>query len=705
MRALSIVLALGALLPACKGSDTSNPPAAPQGRDGAPAVDETRAFDKAQSIASVLPADTVGLAVSADPADLFKRMGRDAVVKAIPELYNQAASEVRKELGFDLLDPANWGEIGIDPHGPGGFFVVGSEIGLGAFATLTDGAKLVAFLKKVTEDHMVVKTVGDAQVLSVGRNEPALVVRGKLVMLVTSRRSAWTAAWAAELATVTPDKSLHANPEYTTALGALKFGREGGGYLHVPRLVDVVLAEEMGLSDTPRLERFIDAARQRGDTELMASLESLRGNGRDPSSEEKIAVAAIKGLLFGGLGPMVGGLRVEDDVVRLRLKMPMGEGALLRRVAAQGGAANPIATLAGTNFMFLLGGNVRVDVLMATLRAVALAVGEADDFERDLNQVRENLGIALEDDLLKTLSGEAGFALLDQDPVAKNAERMGLTGFVGVSDEARLKNTFATLAKHPLLASLITVSDTGYTVKTDWRPLTVVTGPRLLVTTDAAAVKRMPGTQAPEGLAPALAELLHAQGNVAVFALDVARTALLTLLSRSDYEPPAPSTRTQSPEIEAKIKEWTAVQAEMTRTSAAREARQTAGVQRMLHPLGHLAATMKLTPEGVEIEAGQFIRGTTVVQAVATLAKEAATLNQQNRDEWSKSEDLYRKLSEIRTQIEQLDEGAMPVPVAPPGEAPQPGELVPAQPEDDDSKMGDDNVEVPKVVPDDGKME
>lgn len=185
-------------------------------------------------------------------------------------------------------------------------------------------------------------------------------------------------------------------------------------------------------------------------------------------------------------------------------------------------------------------------------------------------------------------------------------------------------------------------------------------------------------------------------GASAVGAMDIGLTMTLTMLVQFDWEPPPPTTQNSTPEIEAKLKEWASVQAEIKKATDARQDREAAAVQRMTRPLGHLALAVKLTPEGMEVEGGQFFRGSTVAQAFANLATEAAAMDKASDEEWKKNDELYKKLGEIRNEIERMDTAMMPVPVPVPGEIPAPGE-VPVQQLPPDAPQ--------QLPPDDGKME
>jgi|JI10StandDraft_1071094.scaffolds.fasta_scaffold55353_2 hypothetical protein len=689
-----LTLLLVCTLAACKGGD---PP--PDPGKAALALEEAPAFSKASAILATLPAETVGVALAADPGDVLSRLGREAVIKAIPELYNQAATEIREEVGFDLLDPARWTEIGVDPHGPAGFFFVATPFAGGAVATLSDPAKLTAFIQKMGAGHLTVQAVGDAKLLVAPHGDPTFVIRGNQAFLVVGR-GLWSRAWGAHIATLKADQAIQADPDFTAAQAALKYGRDASGFLHVPRLVDAVIDDMTGRIDNTRLDRFIEAATQRGDTELAGSLTEERREPSRGSGREQMMMGALKSVLFGGLGPLVAGARIEDDAVRLRMKMALSEGALPRRLLAAGAGINPIATLAGPDFMFLLGGRVNAEACVAVLRSVALAVGEGDDFEREVGMVREQLGISLEDDVIKALSGEVGFALLDQDPKIEGEQRLGVTGFAGVADEKKLKATFDKLARHPELSQLFVPTAEGFSIKNEWKPLSAVLGPRLLITTDPAAVKRLPGDGNAESLSPALAAILRMDGASAVGAIDIGLTMALTLLVRFDWEPPAPSTQNRTPEIEAKLKEWEAMQAQIKKASDDRQAREMAAIQRMTRPLGHFALAARLTPEGLEIEGGQFFRGSTVSQAFANLATEAAAMDKASDEAWKQSEELHRKLGEIRNEIERLDSAMLPVPVPVPGDVPPPGEAPPAE-----LKLAVPPDAPQQLPPDDGKME
>ncbi|MEZ4469815.1 MAG: hypothetical protein R3F60_03230 [bacterium] len=147
------------------------------------------------------------------------------------------------------------------------------------------------------------------------------------------------------------------------------------------------------------------------------------------------------------------------------------------------------------------------------------------------------------------------------------------------------------------------------------------------------------------------------------------------MLREGDWEPPEPEVPADSPAAQAALKEWQAIQAEMSADRKARREANNASIDRMLSPLGHLALGLRLTDHGLEGEGGLFLRQSTVAQAFASLAREAVAQDQRQRDAYKKTDDLYRRLGEARQRIQEADGGAK--------------EAAPEAAPEDDGKMGE----------------
>ncbi|MCA9527582.1 MAG: hypothetical protein KC549_14940 [Myxococcales bacterium] len=227
-----------------------------------------------------------------------------------------------------------------------------------------------------------------------------------------------------------------------------------------------------------------------------------------------------------------------------------------------------------------------------------------------------------------------------------------MVAYGGVANAAALDKSLAAMAEHRELKGLFSAVPGGYRLSPpDWHAVEIRTGARLTITTDLAALER----KTTDGMAAALSALLTQPGLSALGALDIARVVKLTMLRGGDWEPPMPELQSDTPEAQAALKAWQAIQDELTANRKAREASAAEIVDRMISPLGHLAAAARLTEHGLEIEGGFFMRQSTVPQAMASLAREAAAMEAMQREANRKSEDLYRRLGEARERLQAAD--------------------------------------------------
>ena len=94
---------------------------------------------------------------------------RERIKGQFPDEYERLVSEMKREIGHDLLDPAGLAQIGVDPTGPLGLAVVDMHDGVVVwFGACTDPEALVATATQIAQTPVNERTLADARVLTPG---------------------------------------------------------------------------------------------------------------------------------------------------------------------------------------------------------------------------------------------------------------------------------------------------------------------------------------------------------------------------------------------------------------------------------------------------------------------------------------------------------------------------------------------------------
>lgn len=639
MKHLSILLS-AALLCACQDKPAETPRSTPaSAKSGAaasagsvastaPAVAaSTNALSAAKAALAVVPKQADIVAMTGDVGALIKDLGREQVIKAIPQLYAQAATEIRKELATDLLDPAQWKTIGVDASGPAGMFVITRSLTVGFVVTLSDAKAFQSWLDGRLASNPGWKSLPlDGGTVYIQRYAPTMVVKGEHLILMGADRDALAAGWGAALAGMTSADSLAEDPRIDAASKSLGFGAHAGGFIDTQRTIDAIIGLEMRAAN-PDAVMLQGKLRALGQAELAERLNRFT-RGRSDIGEQ-LAIGAVKGMIVGGVGPLTVGVEVEGAAVRLKAHLEATAQALPRRVLAPRKGMSPMATLAGPKGVFMLDGNVDLVQLMAVVNTVLMTAGGAEMAKAEA-AIRAELNLDLRTDIIPAFTGEMGGAMLHQDPAVKGEKAMGMTLYAG-ADPAKMQKVLDAVAGHRELASVISKQGDRYQIKAPWRPIEAqLKGEQLIVTTDATALARSPGRAAAAHLGETLRGVLATPSTALTWAMELAPIFSFTMLAFSDWEMPVRAV--ENPDAETKQK--LARRAELTtqidaQKAVVRKANMKA-IDDMVGPLGHVALTATETDTGLRFDGGVFTQGP-YLKAIGEFARQASTIDERMR--------------------------------------------------------------------------
>ena len=653
MKHLSILLSV-ALLCACQDTPAETPKspnsAASQGAASAastaPKAASTNALLAAKAALGVVPKQADIVAMTGNVGALINDLGREQVIKAIPQLYAQAATEIRKEMGVDLLDPAQWKTLGIDADGPGGMFVLTRSLTVGFVVTLSDTLAFEGWFKKRVADQPNLKTLryygGTVYVL---KYAPTIVIRDGYLIVLGADRDALAAGWGAVIAGILPDNSMENDPRIEAAAKGLGFGKHVGGFLDTQRTIDAIIGLETR-SANPDAVRLREMLQSSDAPELVERLNRFtRGRGRTDIGEQ-MAIGAVKGMIAGGVGPLTIGIEIEGAGMRLKGNLEATDKSLPRRVLQGRKGASPVATLAGSKAVFGLDGNVDLGQLMSVVSTVLMTAGGAE-MARMEAQIRTEFGLDLRTEIIPAFTGEMGGALLYQNPEIKGDKALGMTLFAG-ADPVKMQKVLDAIAGHREVSKMVVKTGNRYQLKMPWRMVEAeLKGDQLIVTTDSTAFDRAPGRTAPAHLGAPLAGVLSAQATTLTGALDLAPAFGFTMLAFSDWEMPVRANANP----DAATKELLARRAELTtQIDVAREVSRKgnmAAINDMIGPLGHVALTATETDNSLRFDGGVFTRGP-YLKAISDFAKAASTID----DRMRKLREPLRALQDERRKID-----------------------------------------------------
>ncbi|MGK0359083.1 MAG: hypothetical protein ACI9U2_001379 [Bradymonadia bacterium] len=635
MKHLSILLSV-ALLCGCQDKPAESPAspksAAAEGATSAAstapkAIASTNALLAAKAALSMVPKQADIVAMTGNLGALINDLGRAQVVKAIPQLYAQAATVIRSETGADLLDPAQWKTLGVDVDGPGGMFILTRSLTVGFVITLSDTKVFEGWWKGRFADKQgwtALPVAGGTVYMR--KYAPTVVIKGEHLILLGADRDALAAGWGVALAGMEPIDSIASDARVEAAAQRVGFGAHAGGFVDTQRTIDAIIGLQMR-SANPDAFMLQGKLRALGQTEIAERLNRFT-RGRSEFGEQ-MAVAAIKGMIVGGVGPLALGIEIEGAAVRLKGHLQAKADALPRRILEGRTGSSPLATLAGPKAVLMLDGNVDLVKLMATVNTLVMTAGGTAVAKMEA-EIRREFGLDVRTQIIPAFTGEVGGAMLHQNPDLKGDKSFGMTLFAGV-DPAKMQIVLDAVAGHPHFSKMIVKTGTRYQVKLPWRTVEAeLKGNQLIVSTDPTAFDRAPGRSKAAHLGATLGGVLSAQATTLTGAMDLARIFAFTMISFSDWE--MPMRDIANPDADAKQK--LARRAELsTQIAALRESQRKTdltAINDMVGPLGHIALTAAETDDGLRFDGGVFTRGP-YLKAIGIFATQASTVDARRR--------------------------------------------------------------------------
>ncbi len=678
---LAVVLG-AACRPATQTTTTAPPPVALPVMTAPVKVAPPPAVARATSPVQLLP-ETAHIAVSvASVNHLLRVIDYKALIGKYRAQYDQIVAVVEQSAGHNLLDPAKWREVGVDPDGPIGMAMFDLEGMAGCFFfTLSDPGRFREYVDRVGAK------IGSSGLLPVYEDRgvvlateagatTALVLRDGFAFFVFVDRPAQARYdHARELASMDPARGLTAGARWKQAVGAGP-ARDVLGFFDVAQMLRADREARRKREESPEptwAETELQRLREQGaPAEDIAKWEQI-------AAEQRTAEASMRARrqreqefvekLFGPLGPLVLELSLSDKAVEGSLRARAPEDAVVRKVVASRDAPPLAVTASGERVVFAVAASVEPAEALQALDAALKADGESLD--RVLEKMQRELGVDGRT-AAGAFDGTGSFALTLKDAAAlftgKGSRGVGFNLALGLRAPAEAQ-ALLEVAIGKLPKELRPVrKGRGVTVSVpDWREVHVaVVGKSLAISTDPEFQRRVErgAAGAPARALPAATvPVVMSRQAVGVFFMDYLAPMGMWLSRRSSdfrYEPSQNQPYWRFPEVahekidrvpqsaayKAKMKSWTAADDKVRKAEEVRERAQMKVMTAVAESIGSLAVSLRETGDGLQIDGGHYFGPGGLAQAIE-LGIEAASSSSRGGD------DPVYKLYEERSRVEQ----------------------------------------------------
>ena len=631
--------------PACRPTQTSTPgPTVETTRAPAARVRHSDAASQAVAVASspwqLLPDTTVAAGSVAGVGALLAVVDVEALISKYRSNYDQVAGLVSASTGFNLLDPAQWREVGVDPDGVMGAAMLDmrSETFVG-FITLSDPGKFRAFLDKLGGARQLRPVIEDRGVVLKWEvdSSSALVLRDSFAfMVVTDRPNDAPYDFARALATIDPARGLTGTPRYQRAMASPEPPRPLTGYVD---LWAIVQAEQVAREARQRdaepswAEQELERAVQSGapaeeQARLRQQVDEQRSRDRRNQQRREREYELLRRWL-APVEPIVFEFTASRAGVEGKIRAKMPETAPLRAVLRNAATPSPVLAALGERAVLQLGGSVDVAEAIASFEAVARAIGE--DPEKIYSELRGATKVDFKAEVAPLLAGTAGFALTVSDALLRG-ELKGESKDLGFALAVAVKDVPAAQA---LVAKAVqqVPAKAGKDPKTGAHTLVIpgyrtvyatVTAGQVVVTTDPGVIRRLgAGSPASHGLPAAVVPVMAAQGAgfqgmfdvvLPMFLLDMRVSSSFDVVKPS-FQPDGAFPGVDAQKLEkvprsqafkAKLRAWEAVHSKIVKEEQAQERRRTRMMVTLADCLGVMAGNLREQPDGLVLTGGQF---------------------------------------------------------------------------------------------------
>lgn len=593
----------------------------------------------ASSPVQLLPDTTTVVFTAAGLPALLGMIDMDAVIGRYRTYYDQAAAELVRSLGVNLLDPAQWAGVGIDVDGAMGVALAeGRSKTMLAFVTLTDRDKFRGFLDKVSGGSLVPVLEDRGLVLKTGPDaESAVVLRDGFAFIVSTSRPALASYdHARALATVDPSRGLTSSTRFQTAMASDQPARPLTVYVDVWGLIEAEFAGSLQAQAREPSWAEMELERAQGAGASQEEQERLRRQVDDDRRwaeqrrQRQQTQYDVLSRWFRDMSPMVLEFTADRAGVTGRVRAKLPETMVWRSLVRNAPLPSPVLLALGERPVAMIGGSLDVLVAKAMLEDVMRAGG--DDPAKEYAVFKQQTSIDLERDLAPLLTGSGGLAMTVSDALLRGEykqleQEMGFAAAVGINSPQRAQALVDAAVPRVPRAKVGRERKTGAYIleMSDYRAVYVaVVGGHIVVTTDLGVIQRM-NTGAQGSLArvvaPAAVPLVTARDVAGQGMFDLLYPVILFMGRRYSTSlmqveepyymfPEVPRQKIdgvpKSRAYKAKLREWEAMAAKIRREEDASSRRKTRAISAVAEALGVQAWNLREQPDGLVLTGGHY---------------------------------------------------------------------------------------------------
>ena len=571
-------------------------------------------------LAARLPDDCLVYLSAESLNGFFEAIGRDTIARRFAEPWERAVFEIVRETGLDPLSLGGLERMGVDVEGQLGFALLsGRDAAVAIAVTLADPERFkVALYEAMPGGRQRPRVIGD--VVLIGDDDLTVAIDDQLAIVVVGDDAD---RHASELVLRDPEASLSHHRPFRVAMRQLRSAplirgwADPRGMAYVafgldPRWAGATFGEAME-DISAASERAMKAARERGasaeelvaiDEHFAAAQEQLRGDDE----------AARLRRLIGDVAGAAVALDISEDGVRARVRIEAADDALVKRLWSNRPGAPRVIGVLDRAPLIVMALSVAPEVLVD-----GLAVGGLD---ADLRAAADVLagGVTIDD----LLTGELELAITPPADGALTAslERLEGAATLGVRDVDRVRGILDELSG--VDGSPLERREGGWRLVPPDLPTVdlTLTDERLVLATDATVTKRLiDGSRG--SYQPSRALSLLGRGDDALsfgFAVGlpiVATTRGTAVWSSSSRGWKQGDAVAPSEAYLAKKAELDAVDRLIADQMVVAQQQERRRVMDLVSSLGHLAARLRTTAHGLELELRYQVADGPLVDAVA----------------------------------------------------------------------------------------
>jgi hypothetical protein len=649
---------------------------------------------------TLLPADTLAVVAAADVPGLLDRLGRKEIVEKYREPYEKLIAEMIQEVGYNLLDPKAYADIGIDVSAPVGLAWLSVDpVGIVAFARLTDAEKFKTALYSMAgrvREKMVPHVVGDAMLICPEHDEElCFILKGSHVFLHaydTSDELALEKAKAFAGPAASP--SLAGDKTLLDLLARLHYGKDVAGYASSSAILSKLGAPGPSYADTSleQSRKALEEAKRGGVKEEIDAAEQRVKSDQawaEESRKRREKELAFYRQAFGTMGSFALGVDLRETDIAFTVLTQVPDGTPMATLFRNIDGTSQLVRSLSTRPQYLAHFSADLPQYVAFVLSSLESLGVDPKAARE--EFRQSTGLDLDKDVLATLGTDVAVAVGADFSAADQAEEkvigsVEVHALLGVSARDKAVALLDKIAALPGASMFFAKEGDKFRIKIpQMKPILVtVLDKYIVISTDpsfagsvASGEDRSFLDAAPN---PDMKALLFTPNSAGILMMDFSAFGYFFLSRRlsssavlAEREPAAGPTPT-SEEYKAKEKELKELEDKLRSEYDRLNREEERLAQSLLKRVGTLVIATRHVDGIVEAEGRQIPGEATLKAAVVGIAEDAVGLEVSHSQRWGETWKLEDRKYQLQSELRQMRDAAAQNP-APPDPSKAPAEM------------------------------